>query len=79
MTTDTNNKGPASKEKLAELHALFTQTCFAILNEPKRPRASTLGVIRSFLRDNGIEARSIGSMKAGLQDLAGIDLPFPNH
>ncbi len=77
----------ASKKVMEKLHAALAETFTEILNEGKTvidketgepvkvtPDAATLGAIRQFLKDNGIEAAE-GKSEA-LNALAGKSLPF---
>lgn len=70
----------APQESLRELHRLLCTTFLDYLQTtpPERRRASMLEVIRSFLRDNGIQKDLTlhGDVQASLQSLSSLDIPF---
>lgn len=78
-TAPSEPEGPATEEKLWELHRELTNIFLKLIrnNISKPLKASLLSVIRLFLSDNGINASSMPDMEKGLEDLEGLDLPFP--
>lgn len=70
----------APREQLQELHRLLCGIFLDYLRTtpPERRRASMLEVIRSFLRDNGIQKDMTlqEDVQTSLESLADMDIPF---
>lgn len=70
----------APRDQLQELHRLLCTTFLDYLQTtpPERRRASMLEVIRSFLRDNGIQKDLTlhEDVQTSLQSLSSLDIPF---
>lgn len=70
----------ATREQLQELHRLVTEALLEYMTTtpPAKRRASMMECIRGFLRDNRIQADPTPeSLRAGLERLQGMELPFP--
>ena len=74
---------PPGVRRRRELELLYRRYCQALLRamEEPRPSAGVLGEARAFLQSQGITkalttAAADKSLKASVQDLAGLDLPF---
>lgn len=70
----------ATRPQLEELHGLLANIFTDWLKAPEKHgvTASHMGVIRAFLRDNGV-TKNLGQTKdiqASLEELAGMSVPF---
>lgn len=76
-------RGRATQEQLLELRRLLLKRLLEIMNDPKRPSAAYLAVVRAFLHDNQafIDATIRASQAHKLKTLANSTdatvLPFP--
>lgn len=72
--------GAAPRDQLQKLHALLCETFLDYFQTtpPERRRASMLEVIRSFLKDNGIQKDLTlhRDVQTSLESLSSLDIPF---
>jgi hypothetical protein len=69
---------PASQAALWELWHMLQNTLLEMMRQPEKLNAEKLGIIRSWLRDNGcvVDMTHEADVRASLDQLNGMSVPF---